>query len=360
MRQGPDDIESIESAKVLIADDESTVVDLLVRTLKHAGFEKLYPTTDARRVVTMFRELKPDLVLIDNNMPFLSGIELIRKLSLLEGEDMIPIMMITGQSDLDTRAAALAAGAVDFLTKPFDRIEVIVRVRNLLRIRFARLALLEDRSRLAQKVEDRTASLRESQLEIVQRLGRAAEYKDEQTGLHIVRMGWYSAQLLEATGAGTDDVQLMLHAAPLHDVGKIGIPDNILKKPGKLDADEWTIMKSHTTIGAELLSKSKSEVLRRAEVIAISHHEKWDGGGYPNGTAGEDIPIGGRICALCDVFDALTSERPYKHAWPVDEALNEMQKLSGSHFEPALVDVFFEILPTIMDTHNLFKGEGGE
>ena len=202
---------------------------------------------------------------------------------------------------------------------------------------------------LDQKVRERTAQLRETQLEVIRRLGQAAEYRDDDTGLHIHRMSRIAAKLAKAAGLSDKDCEMLLHSAPMHDIGKIGIADSILLKPGPLTDDEWAVMRSHTTIGAELLSGSDSEVMQMAQVIALSHHEKWDGSGYPNGLKEEAIPLLGRICCIADVFDALTSERPYKKAWSVQEAAEEIKRSAGSHFDPHLVDVFLGILPEVED-----------
>lgn len=202
---------------------------------------------------------------------------------------------------------------------------------------------------LEEKVRERTKELQDSRLEVIHRLGRAAEYRDNDTGLHTIRMSRYAAALGRAAGMTEAECELLLHASPLHDVGKIAIPDRILLKPGKLDPDEWEVMKTHAAIGAELLAGSRSELMQMAETIALTHHEKWDGSGYPRGLKGEEIPLVGRICALCDVFDALTSERPYKKAWSVPEAMAEIERGSGTHFDPRLVELFKQILPEIME-----------
>ncbi|MEP0815291.1 MAG: response regulator [bacterium] len=346
--------EYASSGRVLIVDDEAPVVRTIERILRACGLSEIATTTDSRKAAVLYNEFRPDAVLLDINMPNMDGFAVLAQLKRLENDDPVPVLILTASEDSDTRIRALSEGALDFIAKPFDHLELQVRVRNLLSIRQANRKLREMLDHLEARVMEQTEHIRQSQLEIVHRLGRAAEYKDEQTGVHILRMSWYASKMFEALGRAPADCHLILHAAPMHDIGKIGIPDVILKKPGKLDAAEWEVMKRHTTIGAELLSRGKSEVLQLAEVIALTHHEKWDGTGYPAGLRGEAIPLEGRVTAICDVFDALTSERPYKRAWPMDEALEEIRRLSGTHFEPAVVDVFFEVLPDLLNVRELF------
>jgi putative two-component system response regulator len=207
---------------------------------------------------------------------------------------------------------------------------------------------------LEQKVRERTRELEETRMEIIRRLGRAAEYRDNETGLHIIRMSKFSQILGQATGMSDQDSGMLLNASPMHDIGKIGIPDSILLKPGKLDADEWEIMKTHSSIGAKILSGHPSELMQMAREIALTHHEKWDGSGYPGGLSGEEIPLSGRIVALADVFDALTSERPYKKAWAVDDAVSFIKENSGKHFDPTLVELFIDRLDEIIEVRDKY------
>lgn len=350
----------LEGAKVLIVDDEASNVRLLTQILRTAGYQNIASTTNPMDALKLFIEYRPDIVLLDLKMPRIDGFQILEQIKEYEETDIVPVLVLTAHGDRDYLIKALEMGAVDFLSKPYDRMEVLARIKNIVSLRL----LLKKEKRLAEslneKVRDRTEELRDIQLEIVRRLGRATEYKDEETGLHVVRMSWYSTRLYEAYGASEEEAQIMLNASPMHDIGKIGVPDKILLKPGKLDEDEWKIMKTHTTIGAKLLSGSRFTLLQAAEEIAISHHEKWDGSGYPNGLKGEEIPIMGRICCLCDVFDAMTSKRPYKEAKPLKEGVAEIKRQRGSHFDPDLVGLFLDIVPTIYEIHGMFKEPGGK
>jgi len=260
------------------------------------------------------------------------------------------VIMVTGLTDEEAREAALEAGADDFLSKPVDRTELRTRVRSHLKVKAFNDHMLNYQKELENEVASRTEQLRQAleqnkraSLETIHRLSRAAEYKDEDTGAHIVRMSHYSAAIAEKMGLKEKAVESILYAAPLHDIGKIGIPDRILLKPGKLDPDEWEIMKQHAAIGAGILKNSDSPEIRLAEVIASTHHEKWDGSGYPQGLAGDRIPLAGRIVAIADVFDALTSKRPYKPAFTSDKAFGIILEGQGRHFDPKVVDAFFAL-----------------
>jgi putative two-component system response regulator len=274
------------------------------------------------------REECPDLVLLDVMMPGMSGYEVCAALKADPRTASVPVIFVTALTDTDDEVEGFEAGAVDYITKPVSPPIVRARVRT-------HLSLV------------RMEALRESRLELVQRLGLAAEYKDNETGLHVIRMSHFSRILGLAAGMTEIEADDLLHAAPMHDVGKIGIPDRILQKPTPLDPDEWKIMQSHATIGAEILGEHASGMLALARNIALTHHEKWDGSGYPNGLAGEQIPLEGRITAIADVFDALTSVRPYKKAWSEEEALGFLVEQKGKHFDPALVDLFIGQMPAI-------------
>ncbi|MET0025229.1 MAG: two-component system response regulator [Sedimenticola sp.] len=285
--------------------------------------------------------LPPDMILLDVMMPGMDGYEVCRRLKENPRTAHIPVIFVTAKDEIENEELGLDLGAVDYITKPIRPRIVLARVKT-------QLALYDQNRTLERKVRERTALLNQTRLQIIQRLGRAAEYKDNETGMHIMRMSNYSRLLARDVGMDADWVELLYNAAPMHDIGKIGIPDSILLKPGKLDPDEWTTMMTHCEIGAMIIGRhSDSELLRLARTVALTHHEKWDGSGYPNGMAGEHIPMAGRIVAIADVFDALTSVRPYKHAWPVSEAVDWMRGQSGRHFDPDLVARFLTLLPEI-------------
>ena len=297
----------------------------------------------------MFQELKPDLVLLDIRMPNLDGFQVMGQLKVINKQPYLAILVLTSEEDRDTRLRALESGAKDFLNKPFDKIEVLMRIRNLLEASLVHKEYQRQNQTLEEAVAVRTRELLETQKDVIHRLGRAAEYRDNDTGTHILRMSHYSVILGRAAGLSEEECQLLQQAMPMHDIGKIGIPDDILLKPAGLTNEEWEVMKRHTVIGAEILSGSQSPLLQMAEQIALTHHERWDGTGYPNKLSGEDIPLVGRICAVCDIFDALTSARPYKDAWPVEDALNHLQELRGNHLDPNLIDLFEGMLPVILE-----------
>ncbi len=328
---------AILASRILIIDDEPTNVRLAQVVLQQAGFTDIEGTTDPTQAVGLFQSYNPDIVLLDLHMPTLDGFAVMAQLRPLVPEGtFLPILVLTADITPPAKIQALASGAKDFLTKPFDRTEVLLRVSNLLETRLQNV-LMEG------KVQGRTRNLEEAQLETLQRLALAAEYRDDDTGLHTRRVGDMAARLALALGLPAERAELLHRAAPLHDVGKIGISDTILLKPGKLTPEEFDTMKTHTTIGTGILAGSSSPWLQLAETIALTHHERWAGGGYPQGLTGEAIPIEGRIVAIVDVFDALTNERPYKKAWPIEDALAELQKQSGVQFDPCCIEAFFTI-----------------
>lgn len=337
------------SRKIMVVDDEPANLKLLQKTLSGHGYDCLSLISDSREVVKRYTLDRPDLILLDLNMPHLDGFEVMSQLENLDDPLLPPIVVLTAQTGKDFVLRALSLGARDFISKPFDRTELLMRVRNLLDAQLAHRLIHDQKAELEQMVRWRTEELEATRLEVVRRLGMASEYRDEETGNHIVRMSRICAAV--ARGAGWDEERclLILHASPMHDLGKIGIPDAVLLKPGKLDPAEWKIMKSHAQIGADLLAGNDSSLMKMSREIALTHHEKWDGSGYPNGLSGQDIPESGRIAALADVFDALTSERPYKKAWSIDKALNLIEEQRGQHFDPQLVDVFFKELDQILE-----------
>ena len=343
----------ILSAKILIVDDQPPNVMLLEKMLSNQGFTFVHSTTDPRPVVEMYLEHRYDLILLDISMPFMNGYEVMAALNKVEEDKTyVPVLVLTAQTDRDTRIKSLEHGAKDFLTKPFDRLEVLTRIRNMLEVRLLHNQVRDQNRILEEKVLERTQELNETRMEVIQRLGRAAEYRDNETGLHIIRMSKYSQRLASATGMSDTDADDILNASPMHDIGKIGIPDSILLKPGKLDPEQWDIMQTHTTIGAEILAGHTSNLMKMASEIALAHHEKWDGSGYPNKLQGEEIPLTARIVAIADVFDALTTERPYKKAWTVEDSMSLLHEQKGKHFQPDLVDLFTDILDDILHIRN--------
>ncbi|MDI6524226.1 two-component system response regulator [Pseudomonas otitidis] len=313
---------------LLLVDDEPTNLQVL-RHILQDDYRLLFAKDGPKALELAGRE-RPALVLLDVMMPGMTGHEVCQQLKNDPATREIPVIFVTALADTEDEAKGFEVGAVDYITKPVSPAIVKARVRT-------HLSLV------------RMDELKRTRLEIVQRLGLAAEYKDNETGLHVIRMSHYSRILARALGWSEADCDDLLNAAPMHDVGKIGIPDAVLRKPGKLDADEWAVMRQHVSIGANIIGEHPSGLLRMAQRIALTHHEKWDGSGYPNGLAGEDIPIEGRIVAIADVFDALTSERPYKQAWPVEEAVAFLREQSGQHFDPDLVELFIQQLPAVLE-----------
>lgn len=346
----------LEQARIFVVDDEPANLKLLGKLLANqgSGSGQLVLIQDPREVLDRYREARPDLILLDINMPHLDGYQVMEQLKALGDPLLPPIIILTAQHDHDHLLKALNAGARDVIGKPFDRTELLMRVRNLLDAQLAHRMVHDQKAMLEDMIRTRTEALNQTRLQIVQRLGRAAEYRDNETGLHVIRMSQYSALLAKSLGWSEDDCELMLHASTMHDVGKIGIPDAILLKPGKLEAHEWEIMQTHASIGADILDGSDSDLLCLARVIAGSHHEKWDGSGYPGGLAGAAIPKPGRIVAVADVFDALTSVRPYKKAWPVEEAAAFIRDNAGTHFDPEVVAHFLQRQPEILAIHDRY------
>ncbi len=313
---------------ILAVDDEASNLQLLRQILQ--DHYRLLFAKDGARALELARQEQPDLILLDVMMPGMSGYEVCAALKAHPATASVPVIFVTALTETADEVEGFEAGAVDYITKPISPPVVRARVRT-------HLSLV------------RMEALRASRLEIVQRLGLAAEYKDNETGLHVIRMSHFSHILGLAAGLSELEADDLLHAAPMHDVGKIGIPDRILQKPGPLDAEEWTIMKSHVTIGAEIIGEHDRGMLALARSIALTHHEKYDGSGYPHGLVGEAIPLVGRIVAIADVFDALTSVRPYKKAWTEEEAVAFLHEQKGRHFDPALVDLFAGKMPAIRE-----------
>ncbi|AMR67247.1 response regulator [Aquipseudomonas alcaligenes] len=314
--------------QLLVVDDEPANLQVL-RHILQEDYRLLFAKDGAKALELAARE-KPELILLDVMMPGMTGYEVCAQLKATPATSAIPVIFVTALADVEDEAQGFAVGAVDYITKPVSPAIVKARVRT-------HLSLV------------RVEELRETRLQIVQRLGLAAEYKDNETGLHVIRMSHYSRVLALAAGFSEAQAEELLNAAPMHDVGKIGIPDAVLRKPGKLDGEEWEVMKQHAQIGADIIGEHPSGLLRMAREIALNHHEKWDGSGYPRGIGGAEIPVEARIIAIADVFDALTSERPYKKAWPVEEAVQLLREQSGRHFDPELVELFLGQLPAILE-----------
>jgi putative two-component system response regulator len=333
-----------ESARILVVDDQEANVLLLRRILDSGGYREVTGVTDAREVERIFDELKPDLVLLDLHMPYMGGMEVLEALTAkISPGEFLPIVILTADANREPRQACLAKGAKDFLIKPFDAPEVLVRIRNLLETRLLHLELRGYNETLEAQVRLRTWELEQARNDVIERLAVAAEYRDDATGGHIQRVGKLSADLAAAMGLPEREVELIAVAAPLHDVGKIGVSDQILLKPARLTPMEFELVKVHPRIGAQILSGEQFPLLAMAARIALTHHERWDGTGYPDGLAGEAIPFEGRIVGVADVFDALVSERPYKRAWSVDEAVTEIMAQRGRQFDPNVVDAFLTI-----------------
>ena len=349
-------INDIKDANILVVDHQKLNLVMVKKLLARDGYHSVQTTDDPFSVVSFCTEEKIDLIILDIKMPTLDGFGVIKSLQEeMKAEDIPPILVVTDVDEQRYRREALDCGARDYVVRPFDVRELLARVRNLLEVWQAHKIVKFQNDILEHKVEARTRELHkahdelhESRIEVVWRLGRAAEFRDNETGLHIIRMSQIAAVLARAYGMDEEMADLLLVASPMHDIGKLGIPDYILLKPGKLDANEWEIMKTHAKIGADILSGGNSMLMEMAHDIALTHHEKWNGSGYPYGLKGEEIPLVGRICAIADVFDALTSERPYKREWTVEKALELIDSESGKHFEPRLVELLHERLPKIL------------
>ena len=325
---------------VLVVDDTPFNIDVLRGVL--SSHYTLKVATNGEKALTLARSHpQPELVLLDVMMPGMDGYEVCRRLKRDEQTRNIPVVFVTSMSEVEDERKGFESGGVDYITKPVSPPLVQARVATHLR-------LYAHERHLTEMVKARTKELEQTRLEIIRRLGRAAEFKDDETGQHVIRMSHYTRILAEAAGMAAEDVEVLFNAAPMHDIGKIGIPEAILLKPGKLTPDEWTVMKKHPAIGAGIIGRHEHPLLNTARIVALTHHEKWDGSGYPRGLVGEQIPLVGRIVSIADVFDALTSERPYKHAWPVQEAVDFLKQQSGSQFDPRLVELFLAKLPEVL------------
>lgn len=351
------------TSKVMIVDDEGINIEIVKAYLEEEGFENFVTTTQSSHALEMIRKHNPDVVLLDIKMPEVSGLEILDAMRGDEKLSMVPAVILTASNDPETKLQALRLGASDFLSKPVDPSELMLRIENVLAVKAYQDHLAGYSEKLEKQVKQRTAEVVRSRQEAIHCLARAGEFRDDDTGHHVTRVGRYSALIAMELGFPEPAVELIEQAAQLHDVGKIGIPDAILHKPGKLDPQEFEIiqdhcgigrriinplsheesvrLKAHTSVGLQIIGATSSPVLKLAAVIASSHHEKWDGSGYPRGLAGNAIPIEGRIVAVADVFDALSSERPYKKAFPIQKCLNILVEGRGKHFDPRVLDAFF-------------------
>ena len=334
--------------KIIIVDDTQINLTLMEALIKK--IEGCVPTCfiESSKGLEWCIDNEADLVIVDYMMPAPDGIEFIQRLRAAPGRQDVPILMVTADHEKEVRYRALESGATDFLTKPIDRIEFLSRARNMLTIRRSHMLLADRAALLAKEVAEATQEIRSRERETIFRLARAAEFRDPETGGHIQRMAHYSRLIAMRLGWDEHAQELLLQAAPMHDVGKLGTPDMILLKPGKLTAEEFEIMKQHAAIGWEILKDSSSPVLELAAEIALTHHEKFDGSGYPNGRSGNDIAQCGRIVAVADVFDALMSARPYKPAWDLEKALDLLRQGSGTHFDAECVSAFMNSLDDVL------------
>jgi len=329
--------------KVLIVDDESTGRTILAKIIQQAEEEVSIAAFDnPLEALQWLDDNHPDLIITDYRMPEINGVELIKQIRSKASCQDIPIMMITVVSEKSVRYDALEAGATAFLTRPIDQIECRTSCRNLLKLHEQQTIIQDRADWLARKVEVATQQIVSREHETLLRLAKAGEYRDEVTGFHVVRMAKYSREIAEALGLSGKECDEIEYAAPMHDIGKIGIPDNILLKPGKFEPHEWQVMQQHTVIGHSILSNSQSRYIQTGSIIALNHHERFDGSGYPNGISGKDIPLVARIVAVADVYDALVSPRPYKQAWDVKDAEDYLHKHAGTQFDPICVEAFFE------------------
>ena len=325
-------------------DDNEQNVKFCLGILDWAGYQNVETLMDPTKALEVFRAFQPDLVILDLHMPRVDGYQLLEQFrEFLSAQSYVPILVFTADGTTEAKKKALALGASDFLTKPGDADEILLRVKNFLAQRNMQVALEEHNTRLEQRVFERTEDLFNSRQETLACLAAAAEYRDDVTGMHVQRVGDLSATIAETLGLDPTTVQLIRDAAPLHDIGKIGISDSILLKPGLLEAHEYETMKLHTFIGAEILARGTSPILMLAREIALYHHERWDGGGYLEGLAGEDIPMAARIVSVADSFDAMTSDRPYRAAMTPEHALEEVKANSGKQFDPLVVDALMQV-----------------
>ena len=336
---------------ILVVDDLADNIDVLSGILKD-NYRVKAALSGERALRVAAVQPYPDLILLDVMMPGMDGYAVCRALKADPRLAPIPVIFVTALGEVENEQEGFEAGAVDYITKPVSPSVVRARVGT-------HLALYNQNRELERMVRVRTAELHQTRLQIIRRLGRAAEFKDNETGNHVIRMSYYCRLIGLAHGLGEREADLLFNAAPMHDIGKIGIPDSILLKPGGLDAEEWNIMRRHPLMGAEIIGEHDNELLTYARLVALTHHERWDGSGYPAGLAGRDIPLVGRIVAVADVFDALVSRRPYKEPWHFDDAVAEIEKGAGSHFDPELMPAFLSVLDDMQRIRDAYSDELG-
>ncbi len=351
--------------RILIVDDTPENIDVLGELL--SDYKRTFARDGTKALEKVRNGQGIDLILLDVMMPGINGFEVCRQLKADRDTRDIPVIFVTSLEDETIEAKGLSVGAVDYITKPFKPEVIRARVRTHLELKHAKQQLATQNTILEEKVKARTAQLyealreiKESSLETIVRLSRAAEYKDDDTGAHVLRMSRYSAAVARQLGMNDEEAHRLLYAAPMHDIGKIGIPDRILLKPGKLNEQEWQIMRRHCKMGANILRESKSDLIALGEVVAMTHHEKWDGTGYPRQLRGEEIPLIGRIVAIADVFDALSSKRPYKEPFSVDKSFSIIEESKGSHFDPRVVEAFMDIEQEILRIRTHYQTEDND
>ncbi len=369
----------LKQSKVMIVDDEAMNIKILRRLLELEGFSSFVTTSDAPTALSLIRQERPDVVLLDLMMPYVSGLDVLMQVRADKAICFIPVVILTAVTDRETRVRAVELGATDFLNKPVDASELIPRIRNVLTVKSYQDQLRDHSENLEAAVRQRTAELERSRRDLIHCLARAAEYRDDDTGQHVLRVGRYTRLIAEVLGLPDALIEMLEQAALLHDIGKIGIPDAVLLKPGRLTEDELELMQKHpgfgkrilstystdeevaprrhAEVGAHILEVGSSRLMDLARTIALTHHERWDGTGYPLGLKGEDIPLVGRITAVADVFDALSSRRPYKKAFPLDECIRIMQDSRGSHFDPDVLDAFLSVRDQVVGVQIQYADE---
>lgn len=347
--------------RILVVDDDAENLRFVGAILGSLGYEVVLAGCGAE-ALSRIREAVPKVILLDAVMPEIDGLDVVKRLRDDETTKAIPIIVMTARLETEERQKALAVGVDEFLTKPVDETELQTRVSSLVKVKTYADHMRNYKQDLEKEVAKRTQEfsqalerIKVTSLDTVYRLSRAAEYKDEDTGAHVQRMSHYSSAIARSLGLDDQFVEHVLWAAPMHDIGKIGIPDRVLLKPGKLDDEEWIIMRRHTTIGAEILKDADADFIKLAANIALSHHEKWAGGGYPQGLKGTDIPMAARIVSVADAFDAMMSERPYKAPFPLEKAFALIKEDRGTRFDPQVVDAFFNVDTEIIAGLNWWK-----